>query len=172
MTSLKLLQLEIPRRNIICSQGQEKFAPGADYYSTLTEAISGEWQRQDYCHSCWEALSREDAKSTRGYWKSKVPLKQETVILSRNRNARALELLKERLACGAEEDREEIFVLALYLARARVIYLRQELQQDDGSWLNLYEVSATEEMLAVKKIDLSQLQIGKIQSQLAAQLVR
>ena len=172
MTSLKILQLEIPRRNTVCAKGQEKFSPGTDYYSTLTESNTGDWQRQDFCHVCWDASEHEAAKNAGGYWKSKVPLKQEVAPLSQNRNVRILELLKERLSSGSEDNRAEAFVLALFLARARVVYLRQELQQEDGSFVNLYEVAATEEMLAVKKINLSQLEVGKIQAQLATELAK
>lgn len=164
-------QIEIPRRSTVCAVGQESFAPGSEYYSALVEGENGEWKRQDFCLACWEASAREECvKNARSYWKSKVPLKVESVPLSRNRDERALQLLKQALTIEGSRNDEEAFVLALFLARSRVLFLRQQLQQEDGSTVNLYEVAATEEMLAVKKITLPQLQIEKIQQQLAAKM--
>lgn len=158
-------QIEIPRRSAFCAKGQEQFAAGSEYYSALMEGANGEWQRQDFCLSCWEGPVCQDyIRNAKSFWKSKVPLKQETEALSRNREERALQLLKQALKEG---HHEEAFVLALFLARSRMIVLREQLPQDDGSLLNLYEVTSTEEMLAVKKITLPQLKINEIQQQLA-----
>jgi hypothetical protein len=164
-------QIEIPRRSSSCAKGHESFAPGAEYYSVLVEGPNGELQRQDFCLTCWDESARQESvKNARSYWKSKVPKKQVTEPLSRNRDERALQLLKQALNAETPHNHEEAFVLALFLARSRVLYLRQLLQQEDGSKINLYEVAATEEMLAVKKIDLPQLQIDKIQQQLAEKM--
>lgn len=162
-----LFQIAIPKRGTVCAKGQETLAPGSDYYSTLVETPEG-FQRQDYCLTCWHHHAKKEClEHMRTYWKSKVAAKKEVSDLSRNRDDRALELLKQALA---HEEHAEAFVLALYLARRRRIYLRQQHHQEDGKVLNLYEVAATEEMLAVRKLALSQLDIDVIQQKLALQM--
>lgn len=167
-------QLEIPRRSNVCSKGLEGFTPGSEYYSTLVDAGRGEWQRQDFCLVCWEESSakQESSKTSITYWKSKVPFKKTVELppVDRSRDERALELLQQALRSDTEESQAESFVLALYLARRRLIYLRQELKQAGEPSLNFYEVAATEEILCVKKLDPSQLEISKIQQRLAEKL--
>lgn len=160
-------QIEIPRRSQSCFAGKEIFIPGMDYYSTLEEDESGNWSRRDFCPACWEKFACEEAfKNSWSHWKSKVGIKK-AADLPADRSERALILLKEALAKSAEEDKDEAFVLALFLARNKKLALREEVKHSDGSLYNIYEVIATEEMLAVPKLDLSQLQVAKVQQVLA-----
>lgn len=148
--------LKIPRRNGACHAGGEPFTPGMEFTSHLYEAEKGEMVRKDFCTAC----SPAEKEGSLGRWKGKVPHPKEKK-LPVERNARALELLK--LALEEKAD-SEAFVLALYLARARLIALRQELKEQ-----SVYEVLATEEMLAVPRMQLSSLEIEKIQMRLAQQ---
>ena len=166
-----LFQIEIPRRSNSCSKGFETLQPGMDYYSVLHEDEVLGLKRQDFCPTCWEASGREEALTTgKTHWKSKVSTKKDDKFLSLNRDERVLELLRETLQHNHEDALTEGFVLALYLARKRIIALRQELKQEDGSYVNLYEILATEEMICVKKAELPHLQIEKIQLKLASRL--
>ncbi len=159
---------EIPRRAPACALGKEPFTAGMEYYSTLETLQDSGLERKDYCVSCWDnAAHKELLNKSLSHWKSKVQGKKDEHPLPQDRTERALELLRRALANVEETSHEEAFVLALYLARRRKLYLRQELQQANGEWISLYEVAATEEMLAVKKIALSSLQTEKVQTSLA-----
>jgi len=147
--------LKIPRRQSTCQRGGEPFQPGMEFFSHLYEGEKGEWVRKDFCPAC-----HEKSLNTVGFWKGKVPYPKEKK-LPVERNARALALLRIALENGQEPD---AFVLALYLARARLIVARQEV---DGR--TLYEVLETEEMLAVTRLALSTLEIEAIQTRLAQQ---
>jgi len=68
-----------------------------------------------------------------------------------------------------EEESIQAFVLAIYLERKRLLFFRREIEQE-GHSMNLYEVAETEEMLCVKKVPLSALQIDKVQRELAKKL--
>ena len=160
-------QLEIPRRSNICSAGKEPLQTGMDYYSILDEDEEGNWSRQDFCAACWEKFARNEAlNNTLSHWKSKVPNKKASELPT-DRSERAFVLLKEALARNAPEDREEAFVLALFLARNKKLALREEAKHSDGNIYNIYEALATEEMLAVPKLDLSTLQVEKVQQVIA-----
>ncbi|MCE5317837.1 MAG: hypothetical protein LLG04_10855 [Parachlamydia sp.] len=158
-------QIDIPRRAQVCALGNESLGEGTQYYSALEEGPDRQVQRRDYCAACWEKVS---SKGHRAFWKSKVLLKgckkeaPKAVDFSRY----AFLLLKEALHADTEESREEAFVLALYLARKRQLILRNIMDRG-GEIYDLYEVVATEEMLAVKKMDLSTLKTEKVQDNLA-----
>lgn len=164
-----MFQIEIPRRSQICAHGQEPLEPGDEFYSVLWNG-ENERQliRQDYCVACWEkVINQESFRVMRSYWKSKIPLKKESIALPKQRDERAFYLLKEALKSDSLDDQTEAFILALYLARKRLLVLRQELPQLNGDIGLLYEHQVSEELLCVKKFPLSGLQTEKIQLKLA-----
>lgn len=152
----QIIGLEIPRRNPLCSKGQEPFEPGAAYLSFLVETPKG-LQRLDFCEKCSPFETETVAE-----WRGRVPLKSEK-RMPVNRNERALELLKLALH---DRNKEEAFVLGLYLARNRVLALRKEAVIDQQP-INLYEDIATEEIYPIPRLTLSQLQSSGIQEILA-----
>jgi len=172
MSSRLLFQMDIPRRGKQCVQAGEEFYPGADYYSVLIEEDKHGFQRQDFCVACWDKQAKETwSIQADSYWRSTVTTtKPEThSIALRTRDEKALDLLKEASTANTTEDQEDLFLLALYLARRRLLYLRQERQQN-GERLNIYEIASTEEMICVKKLNLSQSQVVAAQQRLAIKL--
>lgn len=164
-----MFQIEIPKRASQCLKGGELLVQGMDYYSALIRSENEQvYLRQDYCPKCWEQEGgSQSAQAMNSSWKSMVPLKKEGSELPKRRDERALYLLKDILSSQLSPDTmEEAFVLALYLARRRLIYLRQEMKRG-GKPFCIYEVAETEEMLCVPKISLSDLQVEKVQLELA-----
>lgn len=161
--------IAIPRRNAHCFRAQESLNDGKDYYSVLEEDEQSVLQRRDYCQNCWQALLQE-VNPPKTYWKSKSALKVEEEKPKQNRNEQVLSLLKNALAEVSPESHEEAFVLALYLQRKRYLRFCRNMQKENGHTFALYEVVATEEMLAVPKLSLSQLNVAAIQAKLSEQL--
>ena len=141
--------------------------PGAEYYSALFRGENENvCHRHDFCLACW---NKEDCCSGVVHissWKSVVPHKKDASELPKKRDERALYLLKEAL-CEPENNHAESFVLALYLARRRLIFLRQEMKLEGKPPLCIYEVRDTEEMICIPKIPLSELEVEKLQMGLA-----
>lgn len=165
-------QLVIPRRAQQCVQGQEPLEPGSEYYSVLIEdpEQQGNFQRRDFCVHCWDTISQKlHTMEAHSYWKSSVKDKKEIEEFSRDRDTRAMELLRAALQQDSEAARAEAFVLALYLTRRRLLILRPQRQKEAQPFL-LYEVAETEEMLSIPRIVLSPLQAEEIQKQLASKL--
>jgi hypothetical protein len=162
-----MFHIEIPKRSSCCVKGGESLNPGSDYYSVLIKGDEeGVYQRQDYCVNCWSQA--EQVPSGRSVWKSRVPIKKEGSELPKQRDARALYLLKELLTNQITPTANaEAFVLALYLARRRLIVLRREVEREGQPPLSIYEVLETEEMVCVPKLSLSQLHVEQIQAELA-----
>lgn len=162
--------ITIPRRSAICAKGQEVLEPGAEYYSVLIDNGTA-LQRQDFCLACWKTVRLEEGiVQAKTHWKSRVVAKKEVVDHAPDRDAKAMVLLIEQLAQQTADEQAEAFILALYLARRRLLYLRQQLIDEKGVMMQLYEVAATEEMLAVPKLILSPKQIAAVQVRLAAKL--
>lgn len=158
-------QIEIPRRAPQCIQCQAHFQKGEEYYSTVVSTHGQEGiERRDYCTKCASHLTKEKGNS---FWKSAIPPQKVPSDLPKKKEERALLLLKEAIASNDPQRYPEAFVLALFLARRRVIYQRQEMAFAKGVQGIIYEVAETEEMVCVPKIALSDLQVGKIQQELA-----
>ena len=159
-----LFQLDIPKRSTHCSHQGERLLPGMDIYSLLFEEEHN-FKRKDFCATCWTQIEK-GPDSHRGYWKSKIESKKS--LTETSRAARALTLLQELLHTP-DPDEAEIFVLSLFLARARQLALRQEVQRE-GNLYYLYEIVGQEQFLTIKVYDLSALQIETLQKSLAAKL--
>jgi hypothetical protein len=159
-------QIQIPKRNQVCSLCGEALSPGMDYFSSLIENDNNEYERLDYCQNCWNKEFLRN-KLPAKFWKSKVPLKKMLKIIPQDQDGRILSLLRSSLMTENEESWEEGFVLALYLARRRRLFLRNEIVQKDQTILQVYELIETEEMIGVKKINLREEQVEVIQLRIA-----
>jgi hypothetical protein len=159
---MALIPIEIPRRSHRCNDGGEEITYGMEYYSLLVDEPNKGYLRFDYCPACWE--KNKDKPGI--HWKSKVPDKANMAQEEqyKTRNEKALYLLKEALKI---DSRDEAFVLGLLLTRCKVLALRQQLEEEN---MNLYEVLATEEMLCVPKVALSNIQTETLQADLAQKL--
>jgi hypothetical protein len=164
-----LLKIEIPKRSRHCFRQGEPFLPGMEMYSLLFEdEMKKGVLRRDFCPECWNQVTTEEKPlNFRGYWKSKVEPPRKPPAES-SRVARALTLLEEMLQ-APEQKEQDIFVLCLFLARARQLALRHEFEKE-GIAYQLYEILQREEFLTVKVFHLSPLEIETIQKFLACQL--
>jgi hypothetical protein len=161
------IQIEIPRRAPVCAMRQENLTPGIEYFSILSEDPHVGVIRKDYCASCW----KEVAPKTDIYWKSKIPNKvKEKLLLPKEKNQRALALLKKALADGSHQNQLRAFILALYLARKKILSAKQNICNENGAMITLYEVRENEEIILVPKFDLSSIPIEELQKDLAEQL--
>lgn len=163
------LQVNIPKRSTLCAAGQETIEPGSIYYSILVEE-NQEISRRDFCSSCWAKFESSKTLPAEIYWKSKAIVQKKEKAKPQDRETRALEFLKEALHLNSAAAKSEAFILALFLARRRWLYLRQQIMQEDGQRLFLYEVAATEEMLAIPRIALSPADIQQVQKCIADKL--
>ena len=162
-----LFQLDIPKRNTACSKGGERLVPGMHYFSLILTNEDQKTTRQDYCLSCWEDVSK-NLTSNHAYWQSNIDAKTDVKGIQ-SKVLKALALLKELLS-QVEHNEAEIFVLSLFLARARQLVLRQEIKQGEEKFY-LFEVARQDEFITVKKLNLDSLEIKSLQQCISAKLV-
>ena len=166
-----IFQIEVPKRALQCFKGHEPLQADTQYYTILTSGEDGNFQRLDFCLSCWEKEKEQYSALEKTAWKAKVPSKEDKEDFSKkNRDEMAIHLFKESSKFFKDNEWAEIFVLALYLARRRIITLRQEIPQNDGSYLCIYEHNETEEMYSITRKSLSEVDMTEVQTSLAQKL--
>lgn len=162
-----LFQLQIPKRNSRCFKGGEPLIPGMEYYSLLLEEKENQKViRQDFCSVCWHDANIKGNVSNQSYWQSRIEHKLNEPQ-SQSKVAKALSLLRKMLTEPNNEP--ELFVMALFLARARQLVLRREFEEN-GCQYYLYEVARLDEFVTIKKIELSLLETATIQHSLSQKL--
>lgn len=159
-------KIEIPKRSSHCYKGKESFQSGMEYYSLLLDDDSTQLIRQDYCTSCWKEVKTENSF---GYWKSRIELKQEPKkITNKERIEKALSIITDS---QSHQDENELFLLALFLARARQLILRKEFVENNQAY-QLYEIAHEDEFITIKKMRLNQLKIDALQTSLSDKLCK
>ena len=163
-----LFRLDVPKRSLSCHRGGERLQPGMDYYSLLLDDENSKVIRQDYCLICWrEMTGNRDLTTNHGYWQSRIDRKEE-IKGSQSKTIKALALLKELLELPERED-AEVFVLSLFLARARRLILRKEIQRDGMNYF-LYEKVGCDEFITIKKMNLNSDEITLLRQILSEKL--
>ncbi|KAF3362035.1 Uncharacterized protein PHSC3_001346 [Chlamydiales bacterium STE3] len=149
--------LQIPKRSSTCSHGKETFSDGMDYYSFIQQEKDHLYVRFDYCQHCWRQLELSEMT----FWKGRISSKKENKPKSSEESA----LLYLDQVLSDSTKKEELFILALYLARKKILVFRKSLESHD-----LYENLETEEMLSIPKVAISSLDLPVLQKKLAEKL--
>ncbi len=160
------MQLKIPRRHHKCQVGGETFEPGSSYHSILFEASNDEFERKDICIKCSEE-SQDHLEGACTHWFSQIPEKHELDARGKSQVERSMTYLQQ---CMEDSQDEKALLVAMLLTRRKVLKLCQELTKDNGETFLLYEVVETEEILPVKKVDLSSVNLDQMQNELTEAL--
>lgn len=156
-----MMPQEIPRRSDQCCACQTRLAHPHCYYSALKNEGAG-LQRSDYCPHCWEEYQQAShVLLPVCYWNAKPAQPAAVVRMPSSQDEWALELLRQQ-----KVSHQEQFVLALYLARRRILLYRKELEQNGEKW-QLFEVAKSEEILAIPKVELAAIDIAAVQESIA-----
>ncbi len=158
---MKILTQEIPRRSTACAECKSPLLRGAEVISVLLEEAPF---RADYCTKCSEDAPKETPR-----WRSQVPERIKSRYSDMKREERALAVLKD-LVKEPTDRWGEIFFLAQYLERKKILLLRQDLVTMQGIPLSIYEVAETEEIIKIPRLDPKALPLGQIQASLAGYL--
>jgi len=155
------LTQEIPKRSIVCCGCQIALNRGMEIVSVLMEDAP---YRADYCIQCCGAAPKEMPR-----WRSRIPQRVKSLYADLKREERAFALFRDLLKEPANRW-GEIFILAQYLEREKVLVLRQDRVSMQGIPVSIYEIIETEEMVKVPRLDPKMLPLAEIQASLAGQL--
>lgn len=162
--------IEIPKPCQECSKGSEPLA-GKEYYSALFEnEEQSHLERKDFCSACWKAFISESAFSkVKSYWKSRMPEKNLAIKPPKSKQEAVFASLADLLKQDTDEARRLSYMLTLFLARQKLLALRQEVELE-GVKCGLFEILHLNEMICVKKVPLSELGDPELQIKAAALL--
>lgn len=158
---MKILTQEIPKRGAFCTCCKKHFSKGDELLSVLLEEPP---YRHDYCLECGEGAPEEHPK-----WKSRIPHKVKSPYANMKKGERALAIFQDLLK-DPEDRWGEIFILAQYLEREKILILRQDRISLQGIPVSIYEIAATEEIVKIPRLDPKALPLEKIQAALASYL--
>ncbi len=146
----------------------EPFAAGNEYHSVLYEEGEDGFRRFDLCSKCWQECDQKQIlEGSCTHWVSLVPTQLVEEDSHRNRNEKALELLREGLEDGPPVRN---MLLAMLLKRKKFLTYKQELIKEDGGVYHLYEVPSDEEIIAVPQVSISEEDVEAIQQQIMQEL--
>ncbi|MFA6915306.1 MAG: hypothetical protein WC222_02835 [Parachlamydiales bacterium] len=151
----------IPRRNARCVGCHQLFNPEQTYYSSILEQLDGTVTRQDHCTACRTSGAECDVA-----WQGKIPPSATAFVNEAARCEKALELLRTFTQSEDPEEKNQAFVLALYLERRKQIVLRKEIWEGTKVATLLYEYLETGEMLHVPKVALDKIDLTLVAQQL------
>lgn len=158
---MKILTQEIPKRSPCCAHCKIPLLRGVEVISVLLEEAPF---RADYCSKCAIEAPKDTPR-----WRSQVPERIKSRYSDLKREERALAILKDLLIEPADKW-GEIFILAQFLDRKKILLLRQDLVSMQGIPLSIYEVAETEEILKIPRLDPKTLPLAQIQASLASYL--
>lgn len=161
-----MYKIEIPKRARFCTCCSAPFEPKCPYFSSISKGEE-DYLREDYCEGCWKKTS---ADALLAFWRGRVPPKKQDPDLPKDKEERAMHLLKEALCQDNENQKILAFYLALYLQRQKMLTLRKELQEESGRRIYLFEVIETEEMLAVPRAAVTKGALTSVQKEIASLL--
>ncbi len=143
------------RAGVCCSLCSGEFSAGEVYISVLKEDAGEMFVRRDYCLKCWEKYE-DDYFS---FWRTRRrPEAAETKL-----DEGALFPFYEGLSCRGDRNSLELkYVLALYLARERLLKLVDVREGADGAEELVFQGPGKGEQSCVRNPGLSEERIGEL----------
>ncbi|MCB1136087.1 MAG: hypothetical protein KDK78_07460 [Chlamydiia bacterium] len=167
MLNTHTIKQSIPKRSHYCFQTKQAFEPGSEYFSLVYETPEG-CDREDYSAAAWETHGKQRCEELEGvYWKGEVPPRKPKPQTPEEKEKRAMEVLKELLAQEGTES--EAFVLSLYLRRRKKLLFKREKTKDGRLW-HLCQISGTKQTLPILQIELTGIEIERVQAEIADRL--
>lgn len=163
-----LPRIDFPKRQAQCSADGHIFLTGEKYHTLVFYAEKG-WQRKDLCVNCWTQLQQEPSPAPQCSWQSSIAEKPKKEEPPKHKDERALALFKEKSIDLTQESSQEAYVLALYLARKKILLKKQEIDQG-GERFSVYETAGDEAIFAIRQWSFDQGTAAALQQRIAGLL--
>jgi hypothetical protein len=166
-----MTEWNIQSRAHACTACGRQFAD-REVYHTLLFDQKAEFQRSDVCDACWRAQFSEGGREKKGfisYWQGvyEAPAPPPADPIQKE-NAESLlrkliELKDERYAAAG-------YILAVMLERKRLLKIKEQIVQEDGKRLFIYEQPRTGDIFTIVDPALQLNQLEAVQHDVAALL--
>jgi hypothetical protein len=154
---------KIAKPSACCCSCQARFQPGQVCYSVLYDR-NAVFERRDYCSTCFHAAPPADCFS---FWRNTVPEEDFSARRKVRLDVEALLDLFKNLG-GAPEPKRAAFryVLALMLARKRVLKLEGSRRGREGGEMLLFSERQSESRHEVAQPALSETELAEVSDEL------
>ena len=175
---------KIAKPGTCCAVCKSEFQPGTEYYSTLDDRPSsegvagaekhalGDLLRNDYCLACFQTHRPADAFY---FWKAAVPLAEDSESARKNLRPtmdleHVFEFFKRLEGETAPQKIAFRYVLALILARKKILQSTGQLKDSDARRVQIYKEKGAAVEHAVIEPELSAEEIAGLSDELGAVL--
>ena len=151
-----------------CKDCEIAFADEQPYHTILFRGIES-LERQDMCPTCWGKAYKANPKDTQGYishWQGiyEVPPPPPPEAIQRD-NAETL--LKKLIEQNNPDHTEACFILAVMLERKKVIKNKDQIRQEDGKRMLIYEHTKNGDVFTILDPALKLTELTHVQTKVA-----
>ena len=151
-----------------CKDCEIAFEDEQPYHTILFQGIEN-LERQDICTKCWEKTYKANPKDTQGYishWQGiyEVPPPPPPEAIQKD-NAETL--LKKLIKQNHPEHTEACFILAVMLERKKVIKNKDQIRQEDGKRILIYEHTKNGDVFTILDPALKLTELNHVQTKVA-----
>ena len=151
-----------------CNDCEAAFEDEQPYHTILFRGMEN-LERRDICPGCWDKTYKAAPKKTEGYishWQGvyEVPPPPPPEAIQKD-NAETL--LKKMIEQNDPEHTEACFILAVMLERKRVIKNKDQVRQENGSRMLIYEHTKTGDVFTILDPALKLTDLGQVQAKVS-----
>ena len=151
-----------------CKDCEIAFADEQPYHTILFRGIES-LERQDMCPTCWGKAYKANPKDTQGYishWQGiyEVPPPPPPEAIQKD-NAETL--LKKLIEQNNPDHTEACFILAVMLERKKVIKNKDQIRQEDGKRMLIYEHTKNGDVFTILDPALKLTELTDVQTKVA-----
>ena len=166
-----MTEWNIQSRAHACTSCGRQFAD-KEVYHTLLFDQKAEFQRSDVCEACWRSQFSEGGRDKKGfisYWQGvyEAPAPPPADPIQKE-NAESL--LRKLIELNDERYAAAGYILAVMLERKRLLEIKEQIVQEDGKRVFIYEQPRTGDVFTIIDPALQLNQLEAVQHDVAALL--
>ena len=151
-----------------CKDCEAAFEDEQPYHTILFRGIES-LERQDICSTCWDKTYKTNPKKIQGYishWQGiyEVPPPPPPEAIQKD-NAETL--LKKLVEENHPDHTEACFILAVMLERKKVIKNKDQVRQEDGKRMLIYEHTKNGDVFTILDPALKLTELTQVQTKVA-----
>ena len=151
-----------------CKDCEAAFEDEQPYHTILFRGIES-LERQDICSTCWDKTHKANPKKIQGYishWQGiyEVPPPPPPEAIQKD-NAETL--LKKLVEENHPDHTEACFILAVMLERKKVIKNKDQVRQEDGKRMLIYEHTKNGDVFTILDPALKLTELTQVQTKVA-----
>lgn len=160
-----MIDWNLQSRAHACQTCEQPFADQQPYHTLLFDETAG-YRRHDVCEACWTAKfateSRQQISQWQGVYQAPPAAPPDAI-----QHETAESLLRKLVEANDPAHSAARYILAVMLERKRILKVRDQLRQDDGRRLFVYEHGGTGDVFTILDPGLQLQQLDAVQREVS-----